>query len=424
VCKSKGLECGRKLWGEERETRISSQPERALLRVNRPFGPSEEVIYEDRILSALSFRMSHRKFHLIYLLRSRWLGHDFLLSSVPWDLVESSKCLRYALIALECCLPHPGDTRRDRHKLVSLNRYYCLLRSSLSQPPTIDLFHTCVTLIRYAYRSSWRDIQPVLIHLSGIFGMARALKSQNREIPSREIEKIEHEQLSAITFAELSIVRCGQSGIFKCPATADLGKLKKILEHDFEIVSGQTTVTKSCLRLGLGMLSVFINYEFRRLMENQIFPTEPLSQGDWNGEISKLLVFVHEFKILLTAADSRVLDFVGSCHTDDELQAVFMADNNFEDYDYDNLSTFCSRLDSYIFVSLLECVLTSSEIELEDPKLNFIGFICVGLAKFVLRWRLLHGFSTVLLAEVYSPLVARLVLLAALFPERELPGHI
>jgi len=424
VCKLKGLECGRKLWGEERETRISSQPERALLRVNRPFGPSEEVIYEDRILSAFcrptsNFFLDTGDF--------RFTRFDFTLYHVPWDLVESSKCLRYAVIALGCSLLGSGDTRRDHHKLVSLNRSCCFLRCSLSQPPTIDLFYTCLALLRYAYRSFWLgvdpDFQPVYIHLSGIFGIARALKSQNTGIPNREIEEIEHQQLRTITSAERSIVSWGRYGIIRRSGTTELGQLKKILEPDFEIVSRQSTVTKSHLRLGLGMLSVFINHEFRRLMENQIFVTETVPQADWNSEISTLLVFVREFKILLTAADSRVLDFVGSCCTDDELQAVFLADNNnFENYS--NFFTFCSRLESYIFVSFLECVLTSSEIEVEDPKLNFIRFICVGLAKFRSRWHLIHGNWMILWDEVYSLTVARLILMAALFPERELPGHI
>ena len=393
------MECGRKLWGLERESRSGPRPSTSgVLRIERPVGPSDEDLYDDAIL--FGFRTYRGAGGFMYP-GSLPVLHLAILPMETVDLILSSQSLRFAILSVAWFLEVPN---RVTQSMKALDRCYPLFRKSLSQPPNIQTFYTCLALFRVHYLL--KNFDGALIHLSGMVRIVRALKAQNVSITDAEWNRMESRLMNSVSITE-QMTFVLYHNIREEPAHVLAERVHRIIQ----VVSLNIDMVKALgipysgrdLENRLTILSLHINFLFVRYLEpgcRRNGRDQPISIA------SKLRPLLHEFGQLLLCYDPRVSTFVNFA-TDPQL-----ADDWLGSMHDPNLIVHAHRVESYCLASFLQHILINDTVDRNDSEIHSLGLVCFRAIELQVK----HSF---LLSHcMFSFVLASILLPTSKFPDR------
>ena len=368
LCASKGFECGQKLWGFERENRLVVPSTSSVLRIERPAGPTNEMLYDDAVLCKWSRSRSQYR---------RAYPHFFVpyLSVMPenlLNLVSSSDMLRSAILSLAWLEQFLFTGRGMVQSIKSLGRCVHLFRRSLSGSPTLETFCVCYALFWWSVESHHKE--EALTHLSGLFRVASALRTGNISITDSHGDWIECRLLNSLSLAEQLIF----GGFRRQPVRAsnvakDFHRIIQITQPDFELELAMADHSKpSYLRRKLAILSVHINYLFMLYLDGgSVDHASNISDVPRIEIVSVLLTFLDEFLQLLTIYDHRVVEFVDASSTGIDPALVHLGRSHYE------VVVMLGRVQSYCLASFLQYILGQGLVDRTDPRHYQIGMMCI-----------------------------------------------
>jgi hypothetical protein len=217
------------------------------------------------------------------------------------------------------------------------------------------------------------SFEEALVHLSGVFRVARILKGGNgMSISDEDWDHIEIRLLNAVSLTERKALADNNPWINKrinLPVFAQ--RLHKIIQAtELEMVpSMQSQLNIPGLRYRLTVLSVRINFLFSSYLEPEQGLEQDQHKSHRRPEIASMLIpLVRTFLELLLRYDPCLNEFV---HSDSNSQFLI------PEAKPDGVAFLISRIQSYCLASFIHHALLTDETDRSDAKIQGIGMLCV-----------------------------------------------